>query len=311
MARTISQTINLQSSDSASKYITDITDRGITIHPLDWQQNSSYIQLDGTGMSIMDTSSNANVAEFSANGIRIGETEKTYVKVTNNNFTFNKKIIDNTIETPFKVQISDEAGVKQLSATLGSASYNSSWTFTLPYTPTLGTEIVLRQTTSGFGTFVAGTQKTIAPITYDGNKTFTKVSQSSGPTNGTFYAYYLIRTLNADLQVGTRTLTIGSAVIYDTFPRYTIGDGIISLEANSLAVGRYNDLIYDGLFMVGNGTGHFHRSNAFVVNVNGMAFSDDYSFVLSDYETANTVDKKLYDAMSRLGWTDCIVYLLE
>lgn len=34
MARTISQTINLQSSDSVSKYITEITaNNGIRIHP--------------------------------------------------------------------------------------------------------------------------------------------------------------------------------------------------------------------------------------------------------------------------------------
>ena len=74
MARTISQTINLQSSGK-SKYITDINGAGIKIHPSDWAQNSSYLQLDGTGMSIISTNTNTELAAVKTDGIRIGPTD--------------------------------------------------------------------------------------------------------------------------------------------------------------------------------------------------------------------------------------------
>lgn len=46
-----------------SKYITKISDTGITIHPEVWNNESSYIQLDGTGMELFDNSSNS-IAQY-------------------------------------------------------------------------------------------------------------------------------------------------------------------------------------------------------------------------------------------------------
>ena len=42
-----------------SKYITKISDTGITIHPEVWSNQSSYIQLDGTGMELFNSNGNS------------------------------------------------------------------------------------------------------------------------------------------------------------------------------------------------------------------------------------------------------------
>lgn len=77
MARTISQTINLQARpESVSKYITDLTSAGIIVHPENFNENDSatqnYIQLDGNGLNIYKNG--ISVAEYGDN-TRIGEEE--------------------------------------------------------------------------------------------------------------------------------------------------------------------------------------------------------------------------------------------
>ena len=53
-----------------SKYITKINDTGITIHPEVWTNQSSYIQLDGTGMELFNNSGNS-IAKYGSTA-RVG-----------------------------------------------------------------------------------------------------------------------------------------------------------------------------------------------------------------------------------------------
>lgn len=53
-----------------SKYITKISDTGIVIHPEVWTNQSSYIQLDGTGMNLLDKNGNS-IAQYGSTA-RIG-----------------------------------------------------------------------------------------------------------------------------------------------------------------------------------------------------------------------------------------------
>lgn len=53
-----------------SKYITKISDTGITIHPEVWSNQSSYIQLDGTGMELFNNSG-SSIAKYGSTA-RVG-----------------------------------------------------------------------------------------------------------------------------------------------------------------------------------------------------------------------------------------------
>lgn len=52
MSRTVSQTINLQTPDQTGKYISEIDQNGITVHPENQAQNSNYVHIDGSGFKI-------------------------------------------------------------------------------------------------------------------------------------------------------------------------------------------------------------------------------------------------------------------
>lgn len=65
-----------------SKYITKINDTGITIHPEVWTNQSSYIQLDGTGMELFNSSGNS-IAKYGSS-IRIGLNNSSRFLINNN-----------------------------------------------------------------------------------------------------------------------------------------------------------------------------------------------------------------------------------
>lgn len=52
MARAVSQTINLQASDTSTKYIARIDENGITVHPEVWSNQTNYIQITGDGLKV-------------------------------------------------------------------------------------------------------------------------------------------------------------------------------------------------------------------------------------------------------------------
>ena len=80
------------------------------------------------------------------------------------------------------------------------------------------------------------------------------------------------------------------------------------------AIGKYNANQSSNAFEIGNGTGTTARSNAFAVDwsgntvasgnitASGNATADNFLIDLSDYQTAGSVDKELYDAIVALGW---------
>ena len=64
-----------------SKYITKINDTGIQIHPEVWQNNSSYLELKGTGLYIKDLNG-SELANFTANGTQIGLSSQTHINIS-------------------------------------------------------------------------------------------------------------------------------------------------------------------------------------------------------------------------------------
>lgn len=78
--RTISKTIDLSQLPKESKYITKINDTGITIHPEVWTNQSSYIQLDGTGMELFN-SSGISIAKYGED-IRLGNENEGKLLIT-------------------------------------------------------------------------------------------------------------------------------------------------------------------------------------------------------------------------------------
>lgn len=84
MARTISQTINLQSSKEFSKYITKIDESGITIHPENYIEGgtaNNYIQLQD-GLEVFKEG--ISVANFGEN-VRVGIEDNNCITITPNN----------------------------------------------------------------------------------------------------------------------------------------------------------------------------------------------------------------------------------
>jgi predicted nucleic acid-binding Zn-ribbon protein len=56
-----------------------------------------------------------------------------------------------------------------------------------------------------------------------------------------------------------------------------MGTGTYAMRSNSLAVGIYNDEVYDALFSVGNGRDQNNRSNAFYVTDDGSAIATNFA----------------------------------
>lgn len=81
--RVVSKTIDLgMPIEEISKYITDITDAGIQIHPKQWNQNtSSYIQINGEGFSIFDGIK--QIAQYGEDAI-IGDENGFHIEITAN-----------------------------------------------------------------------------------------------------------------------------------------------------------------------------------------------------------------------------------
>lgn len=83
-----------------SKYITKINDYGITIHPEVWTNQSSYIQLDGTGMELFNSSGNS-IAQYGSTA-RIGLNDSSRFLMNSNSL----KAYDNNNNKYFEVNSS-------------------------------------------------------------------------------------------------------------------------------------------------------------------------------------------------------------
>lgn len=81
--RTISTEIDLKHQmpeSDINKYITDINEQGIKIHPKIWQKDSNYLQLNGEGAYIKN-SDNDLLAEFTANNMQIGQEKNGHSRI--------------------------------------------------------------------------------------------------------------------------------------------------------------------------------------------------------------------------------------
>lgn len=85
--RVVSKTIDLgMPIEEISKYITDITDVGIQIHPKQWNKNTStYAQIDGEGFSIFDGIK--QIAQYGEDAI-IGNIDSQHISITNGQINF-------------------------------------------------------------------------------------------------------------------------------------------------------------------------------------------------------------------------------
>ncbi len=75
------------------------------------------------------------------------------------------------------------------------------------------------------------------------------------------------------------------------------GQGLTAEYPRETVLGMYNNDSGDYALTIGNGTDENTRSNAFAVTWDGNAHID-----LADYQTADTTDKAIYDALVALGW---------
>ena len=85
--RVVSKTIDLgMPIEEISKYITDITDVGIQIHPKQWNENTStYVQIDGEGFSIFDGIK--QIAQYGEDAI-IGDENGFHIEIDNTEIGF-------------------------------------------------------------------------------------------------------------------------------------------------------------------------------------------------------------------------------
>lgn len=81
--RVVSKTINLDAPiEEVSKYITDITDTGIQIHPKQWDGNSNYISINNNGFTFWDQNGQP-IAKYGQDAI-IGDENEFHIKITAN-----------------------------------------------------------------------------------------------------------------------------------------------------------------------------------------------------------------------------------
>ncbi len=108
--RTVSQTINLQTPDQTSKYITTISNGGITIHPA-VQSGKSRLQLDGNGLYIKDEN-NVELATFGASGAQIGKDDETHLEMDYHSLQLKAK---SDVNSFFHVSdLRDETGIAEV-----------------------------------------------------------------------------------------------------------------------------------------------------------------------------------------------------
>lgn len=83
--RVVSGAIRLDppAEKEVSKYITRVDSNGITIHPEVWSNSSSYIQLNGTGMELFN-SSGISIAQYGAS-TRIGRSNEKNIFISSEN----------------------------------------------------------------------------------------------------------------------------------------------------------------------------------------------------------------------------------
>ena len=83
--RVVSGAIRLDppAEKEVSKYITRVDSNGITIHPEVWSNSSSYIQLNGTGMELFN-SSGISIAQYGAS-TRIGRSSEKNIFINSEN----------------------------------------------------------------------------------------------------------------------------------------------------------------------------------------------------------------------------------
>ena len=94
---------SLQVAGKPNKYITDIDENGITIHPELIETDSYYTIVNGNGLKInkvlnnvVDFTNDTTVAEFSANGTRIGSKDTSNISITESTLVGK---VNGTVET--------------------------------------------------------------------------------------------------------------------------------------------------------------------------------------------------------------------
>lgn len=232
-----------------SKYITQISDTGITIHP-EVQLNTGWIQLDGTGLEIFDNTSNS-LAKYGSN-VRIGQNSIAHIIIGSGGLD----VYNNT----------------QLISHLGFDSTINSGT--IPYF-TFGQ----RANESNIGSYsVAEGYNTIASGNYShsggqnaqsiGNYSFAYGLGVKATTDGqTVLGKWNTEDSNAMLIIGNGLDTNNrSNLMTISDSNVCIGKGVDTEYSNQFICGRYNEDYENILFSVGNGFNDANRHNILSVH---------------------------------------------
>ena len=179
---------------------------------------------------------------------------------------------------------------------------DSNFSFTLPYTPTSGSDIVIYyqkgSTTSNIEglRFVGGTADTldffldggkIGSVDYDGDKTFayTKEGIFSTTTHLTYVSYYAFSSAGNTNDYAGSFVKIGNKDWGrpSTARTLTVGDYLNADSMYQFAIGKYNDNKSTNAFEIGNGTADNARSNSFEIGVDGNITVEGHSSPIGAY----------------------------
>lgn len=264
----------------ASNYITDLTDGGIRIHPVNNENNSIVINSDGMEVFKGGSTSEYSMA-FYGETARVGNTEDNHIIMSSADgivlkqqsqtlasFNSDEIIIGNpqvwsdnymvisneSIEMRYNLAYDEYSYVAlkrssgKIEEDIRDQSVTETWSKTLIYNPLQTTQIVfvINRGTAGYYEclFTAGTAKTDENynISYDGNRTFTYTYTSSGEGVDPQYSFYSIEYQTIPLSDEGGYIQVGDRGLgsFNLSNTATFGKELITDSANQVATGRFN-----------------------------------------------------------------------
>lgn len=254
--------------------------------------------IDSTGMHIVDTFTETEVARFAADGAQIGKDDGAHSTVDANGFSVSNSDSDLIFETKgtgssanapktFVYDMNLSAGQTTVLTPLDNLQ---SGDFVVHLVLTLRrnslsyqhpVNITYTKGTSTSETYVITTSQNPVQITcrYDGNKSFTFVSASpttASPNYPMVVAGQNLYGISYDVPVDAPYFTFGVRTGINGGFSFVAGNGLYAADDYQAAFGRYNDPGEDSALTIGNGTSNSSRSNALSVDWSGnMVISGD------------------------------------
>lgn len=311
MARTISQTINLQSSDSVSKYITEVTaNNGIRIHPQNTENHSIIINSNGIEL-FKDGTTSANSIAFYGDTTRIGKTTGGYTTIASTGmkiYGYNGGLeLANIGYGSGNAQVgTDDApyytfGLRKSSGTIGnysiaegrmviaSGACSHAEGGTTQATAYASHAEGASTIASGPNAHAEGSVTTASGYHSHAEGQNTTASSSDSHAEG----QSTTASGNASHAEGHSTIASGAYSHASGYHTTAIGN-------HQTVIGKYNISNTSDIFIIGNGSATV-ASNAFTVSSSGNIT------MYLDSSTDSGVDYRIRTNLTSLGWNDCIV----